>query len=71
MEDARALIDRGANLSQVLATLKTSNSNGAIVEAIENAINLGLDKNDPVIETARSRLADMSIKTEKSQNVSH
>jgi hypothetical protein len=70
VEEARAILERDASLSQVMAVLKESKDNGAIVEAIEAAINLGLNKNDPVIEAARSRLAEISANTERTQDVS-
>ena len=70
LEDARAMLDRGANLSQVTAVLKNSKENSAILDAIRVAINLGLDKNDPMIEAARTRLAELSANTERGQDVS-
>lgn len=69
VEDARAMLDRGANLFQVTTVLKTGKSNAAIVEAIEAAINLGMDKNDPMIEAARARLAALSANMERTQDV--
>lgn len=70
VEDARAMLDRGANLSQVTAVLKNSKENSAIADAIEAAINLGLDKNDPMIEEARARLTALSTNAERAQDVS-
>ena len=70
VDDAKAMLSRGANLSQVMGVLKNGKDSVAIVSAIEAAINFGMDKNDPVIESARVRLAGLSANTARSQDVS-
>lgn len=68
--DAKAVLDRGTTLSQVMDVLKNGKDSAAIVNAIEAAINFGMDKNDIAIESARTRLACLSANAARSQDVS-
>lgn len=57
-------------MTQILAVLKDGKDNIAIANAIEAAINFGMDKNDAVIESARARLAGLSANASRAQDVS-
>ena len=70
LEDAKAMLERDTALSQIAHILKESNDSNDVADAIESAINLGLDKNDPMVAAARARIAETAANVERAQDVS-